>query len=128
MRVYSREFRLEVVRRILTGEKVPALSQELGIHRKLLYAWMRQVNEGGESNLRERGRPRKSEKAGTNSGSAPRQLVELEQKVAQQNLVIEFLTDSLRAIERLARHKNEWRVGIFQSIELMSRRRGGLSA
>jgi transposase-like protein len=55
MRVYSSEFRMQVVRRILHGEKIAALSQELGIHRKVLYEWVQRVSEGGESNWRRRG-------------------------------------------------------------------------
>ncbi len=102
MRVYSREFRLEIVRRINEGEKVPALSQELGIHRKLLYEWARRVREGGEANLRERGRPRKTDSiAGTERG--PRQIAELERTIAHQQLIIEFFRHALQRVEE-SRH------------------------
>src|SRR3954447_22441726 len=97
----SPEFRMRVVRRILDGEKVPALSEELGIHRKLLYEWMRRVNEGGESNLRERGRPRKVEAAEGTSHSPPRQIAELERMVAHQKLALEFFRHALQQIETL---------------------------
>ena len=128
MRVYSREFRLDVVRRILEGEKVPALSQELGIHRKLLYAWMHQVNEGGESNLRERGRPRKSDTGGPTADGTPLQIAELEKKLAYQGLVIEFFAHALRRVEELMRNKRDLRAGIFQTIEMIAGRQSGLSA
>jgi transposase-like protein len=95
MHVYSREFRMKVVQRIRDGEKVPALSEELGIHRKLLYDWMRRVKEGGESNLRERGRPRKNQEAGEN----PRGISELEP-------IIEFFRNALQRIEELRHTKN----------------------
>jgi transposase-like protein len=104
MRVYSREFRMQVVRRILAGEKVPALSEELGIHRKLLYEWKRRVKEGGESNLRARGRPRKDDTIGRASGRASRQIVELERTAARQQLVIDFFKHALQRFEKL-RHK-----------------------
>lgn len=104
MRVYSREFRAAVVRRVFDGEKVPALSQELGIHRKVLYEWVRRVREGGESNLRERGRPRKVDAAGGLPSSAPRRIAELERLVGRQQLVIEFFKQALQRIEEL-RHK-----------------------
>jgi len=104
MRVYSREFRIQTVRRILAGEKVPALSQELGIHRKLLYEWLHRVNQGGESNLRERGRPRKADTAGEPADAAPRHVAELERTVAHQQMVIEFFRHALQRIEKL-RHK-----------------------
>ena len=106
MRVYSRELRMQVVRRILEGEKVPALSKELGIHRKLLYEWMRRVNEGGESNLRERGRPRKVETSGAAANSAPREIAELERMVAHQQLALQFFRHALQQIEKLLHSVN----------------------
>src|SRR6476659_9868817 len=101
MRDYSREFRMQVVGRILNGEKVPVLSRELGIHRKLLYEWIRRVKKGGESNLHERGRPRKVDTIGGAAGEAPRQIAELERTVAHQQRVIEFLKQALQRIEEL---------------------------
>jgi transposase-like protein len=134
MRDYSREFRMQVVRRILDGEKVPALSQELGIHRKLIYEWMRRVNEGGESNLRERGRPRKVDTIGGTSGGAPRQIADLERMLAHQRLVIDFFREVLHRVEELRpsrgvgpQEKRDFREGIFQAIETMTNRQGGLS-
>ncbi len=101
MRVYSREFRIQVVRRILNGEKVLVLSRELGIHRKLLYEWVRRVTEGGESNLLERGRPRKSDRAALATDSPPRKIAELERTVAHQQLIIEFFRCALQRVEEL---------------------------
>jgi transposase len=95
MRVYSREFRVEVVRRIYAGEKISAVAKELGIHRKLLYDWRRRMNEGGESNLRERGRPHKSSTA---AGTPPR-ITELERTIAHQQLIIEFFKRALQGFE-----------------------------
>jgi transposase len=106
MRTYSRQFRMEVVRRIAAGEKVPALSRELGIHRKLLYEWMRRVNEGGESNLRERGRPRKIEASHEAGGGGPEQIAQLERAVAHQQLIIEFFRHALQRIEELRHRRN----------------------
>jgi transposase-like protein len=127
MRVYSREFRIQVVRRILSGEKVPALSEELKIHRKLLYEWLRRVNEGGESNLRERGRPRKGATAGEPGGSAPRQISALERTIAHQRLVIEFLGLALQRMGTRIQKKHDRREGIFETIEIMLERQSGLS-
>jgi len=127
MRVYSREFRIQVVRRILDGEKVPALSQELGVHRKLLYTWMRRVSEGGESNLRERGRPRKTDPINRVAGSASRQIAELERTVAHQHLAIEFFRQVLQRVETFAKEKPDWRNVIFQTIEALTMEQGGLS-
>ena len=101
MRVYSREFRIQIVRRILAGERVPKLSRELGIHRKLLYEWMHRVNEGGESNLRDPGRPRKTSRVVGATPNPPRQIAELERAVAHQQRIIEFFRPALQRIEKL---------------------------
>ncbi len=127
MRVYSREFRLQVVRRILGGERVPALSEELGIHRKLLYEWMRRVNEGGEANLRERGRPRKIGAGGGSAEGTTPQIAELERMVAHQKQVIEFFMHALQRVEKLRHKKSNWRDGIFETIEAMIHRQSGLN-
>jgi transposase-like protein len=128
MRLYSREFRMQAVRRVHAGEKVPAVSQELGIHRKLLYEWIRRVNEGGESNLRDRGRPRKNDPAGASAGSVAGKIAELERTVEQQRLIIEFFQTCLAASRTIARQgKRDWRDSIFRTIEFMMQRQGGLS-
>ncbi|MEP6538281.1 MAG: helix-turn-helix domain-containing protein [Bryobacteraceae bacterium] len=128
MRDYSREFRMEVVRRILSGEKVPALSRELGIHRKLLYTWMRQVSEGGESNLRDRGRPRKIDTAVRASETLPQQISALEQAAVQHALIIDFLSYALQRTAETTQNHRDWRNSIFETIEMLTRRKGGLSA
>ena len=46
-RKFSREFKLEVVRRILAGEQIRALSEELTVLRKDLYAWRKLFRAGG---------------------------------------------------------------------------------
>src|SRR5690348_5931421 len=129
MRVHSREFRIEVVRRILGGEKVPTLAQELGIHRKLLYEWLHRFNHGGESNLRERGRPKKSDvlMPPATEGTPPR-VAELERTIANQEIVIEFLKQALQTTRPMSPNgKQAWRSGIFQAIEIMMTRQTGLT-
>jgi transposase len=106
MRSYSREFRLQVVRRVLGGERVPALAQELGIHRKVLYEWVRRVNEGGEASLRDRGRPRRTEANGNTADTAPRRIAELERVVGRQQLIIEFFKHALQRIEELRQKRS----------------------
>ncbi len=117
-RVYTREFRIEVVRRILEGASVPRLSEELGIHRKLLYQWLRQVNEGGEANLRPRGRPRK----GAETQQAGRQL---EKTTARQRLMLDFLLLVARGLQ--SANYAAWRDAVFRAIETTLAEKRGLS-
>jgi transposase-like protein len=58
-RVFSREFKIGIVCRILAGENVSALARELRMTRKDLYAWRDRFQAGGPEALRGRGRPRK---------------------------------------------------------------------
>jgi transposase len=57
--VYSREFKLEAVCRMEAGVNVSALSWELQVKRKRLYAWRDSFRAGGPEGLRPRGRPPK---------------------------------------------------------------------
>lgn len=110
MRVYSTEFRLEVVHRVLNGEKVGDLALELGIHRKLIYEWVRRVTDGGEANLRSRGRPRKVEALPDESQpglTVTTTAAELERMVGRQQMIIEFFKLALRRIEELRRSNTE---------------------
>jgi putative transposase len=65
---------LAAVRRVLAGESVSAVAQELGIRRKRLYVWKDRYAELGEAGLMHRrgGRPRKAAVAAPGSGSAGR--------------------------------------------------------
>jgi transposase len=54
-RKFSREFKLETVRRILAGEPIKALSQELTVLRKDLYSWRKLFRAGGAEALRAAG-------------------------------------------------------------------------
>lgn len=125
VRVYSREFRAQVVRRILDGETVKALSQEVGVHRKLLYQWLRKVNEGGEENLRDRGRPRKQQ--GARAAGEPEQNGALERTISQQGMVIDFLRGVVAQLRQRTHPKDAWRECAYGVVEERVRMRTGLS-
>ncbi len=113
-RVFSREFKLAALRRMLAGENVTALARELKLRRKLLYAWRDRVRSGGPEGLRTRGRPRKvvgmsasdpgkkpvlSAAASDDLEKARRRIAELERKVGQQQLELDFFRQALRQVE-----------------------------
>jgi transposase-like protein len=62
-RVFNREFKLMVVRRLLAGEKMSVVAQETKVLRKDLYIWRDRYRAGGAEALRGCGRPRKGEAA-----------------------------------------------------------------
>ena len=108
---YETGFKLAAVRRVLAGESVIAVAQELGIRRKRLYAWKDRYTELGEAGLvrRRAGRPRKTAPAGGNQAEAlagrgellraRRRIAELERKVGQQELELDFFGEALRRIK-----------------------------
>jgi len=113
-RVFSREFKIGIVCRMLAGENVSALARELKMTRKDLYAWRDRFQAGGAEALRGRGRPRKADAAGLaasgKSAKAPaetpaaeleaarKRIAELERKVGQQQLDLDFFQRALRHV------------------------------
>jgi transposase len=110
VRVFSPEMKLVIVQRILAGESVNALARELKIRRTLLYLWRANFRSGGPAALRLRGRPRKrrlalsdSDSSSTVGGAAAlsspeRQIAELERKIGQQQLELDFFRQALRQV------------------------------
>jgi len=104
-RQYSREFKLAALARFAVSENVEDLARELGIRRELLYKWDKQVLRGGPEALRPVGRPRPVEMpAGEAKRDGPaddlararQRIGELERKVGQQQLDIDFFRAALR--------------------------------
>ncbi len=103
-RVFTREFKEATVRRLLAGETVAALAQELGLWRKSLYDWRERYEAGGVEALRGTGRPRRSRSTMPSSAGAPADRVaELERKIGQQAVELDFFARALRHIEASAR-------------------------
>lgn len=104
-RQYSKDFKLAALARFAVAENVADLAQELGIRRELLYKWDKQVAREGPEALRPAGRPRPVEMRSA-EGSAERpvndlsrarqRIAELERKVGQQQLDIDFFRAALR--------------------------------
>jgi len=113
-RVFSREFKIGIICRMQAGESVSALARELKMTRKDLYAWRDRFQAGGPEALRGRGRPPKAEAAGLAASGANAQapaetpaaeleaarkrIAELERKVGQQQLDLDFFQRALRHV------------------------------
>jgi transposase len=104
-RRFSREFKLKALERIRRGETIAALSKELGVHRQLIYKWKDAYRDGAVP--APVGRPTKSvvlsrRLAGEELNeleAARRRVAELERKVGQQALELDFFQQALRRIE-----------------------------
>ena len=113
VRVFSRAFKVAAINRMLAGESVSALARELALRRKLLYEWRDALRGGGPEALRGPGRPRKAVAAagGARAGGAAaapspamelaaarQRIAELERKVGQQQLDLDFFRQALRQV------------------------------
>lgn len=122
---YNRGFKLAALARMAAGENVAALARELGIKRKRLYLWREAYRFEGEAGLRTRGRPpgghsppsrppnalvepgHKSapppDASALELSSAQRRIADLERKIGQQELALDFFQQALRRVGVKAR-------------------------
>ena len=109
IRVFSREFKLKIVRRMLAGENVSALARELKVLRKDLYVWRKRFRSGGPEALRGRGRPPKAgsaivarsmtaKQAASPVDGTRKRIAELERKIGQQQVELDFFRQALRQV------------------------------
>jgi transposase len=120
VKLFSRDYKLAALRRMLAGEAVSALARELGIRRKYLYQWRERLRAGGPEALRARGRPTKAEalaiqayRAGSRLddavrivapppddalSKAERRIADLERKIGRQQVELDFFQRALRQV------------------------------
>jgi transposase-like protein len=110
-RRFSREFKLKVIKRLEAGESGSALARELSLKRTIIYRWRDAWRKGGPEALRStRGRPPKLEALemerargvaakANDLAETRRQIAELQMKVGQQQLDLDFFRQALRRIE-----------------------------
>ena len=107
-RVFSWEFKEGVARRILNGESVSALHHELAIKRSVLYRWRDAYRQEGVAGLQRVGGrppgvpnpPRPSTEPGA---EAARRMAELERKIGQQALDLDFFRRAFKRVKELRR-------------------------
>jgi transposase len=107
-RTFSREFKLSAVHRMLSGENVSGLARELRVLRKDLYKWRDNFRAHGPEGLRNRGRPRKSASVASAAAAptasadeltrAKQHIAELERKIGQQHVELDFFRQALRQV------------------------------
>ena len=108
-RSFSLEFKRAALARLASEELVSALAREFGVHRQLIYKW-RDADRAGRLGRR-RGRPTKLEALGREPrlaeaeglAAARRQIAELERKVGQQAIELNFFEEPCGASRRHGR-------------------------
>jgi transposase-like protein len=110
-RIFSRELKLSAIERMLAGESTKALSRELRVDPKHLHKWCYRFRSGGAEGVRQAGRPRKqvvSEEERAKSqvadlASARKYVTELEAKIGQQQVDLDFFRQALRQVRETRR-------------------------
>jgi transposase len=96
-RKFTREFKVAAVKRLQSGYSAARLARELEVNANQIHVWKRQFEERPNSALSGEGRRRAEET----------QVAELERKIGQQAMEIDFLKGCLRQIEELRRSQAE---------------------
>lgn len=115
-RVFAPEFKERVAQRILNGESVSAIHQEFQIKRSVLYRWRDAYRAEGPAGLnrptgRPPGIPNPPRTPVTPEDAAARRVAELERKIGQQALDIDFLRRAFKRVKD-SRQKNTESGGI----------------
>ena len=103
-RVFEPEFKASAVKRLISGEPIEALAAELGVTKLHLYKWRLKLHREGV--LRRAGRPAAvtggaepvAAEALRDVGSARKHIGELERKIGQQQLELDFFRQALRRV------------------------------
>ncbi|HET8996857.1 MAG TPA: transposase [Acetobacteraceae bacterium] len=105
-RSFTRDFKLSVLKRMAETDNIRGLAAELGIERRLLYCWRDAFAVSGEAGLRRAGRPSAADRAEAalavhQGGQVPdpaQRVAELERKVVEQQVALDFLRAALRHV------------------------------
>ena len=103
-RRFSREVKLNAVKRLQLGEKLSVVAKEMKVQAALLARWSHQFRSGGEQALKEVGRPRGR---GRRASPAGQRTADLERLVGRQQAAIDFLERALRRVEELRQNKRD---------------------
>jgi transposase len=113
-RIFPRSLKLLAVRRMEAGTNISELARELRVGTNMLYAWRDKVRARGAKGLRNPGRPGRAAAAGVSiedplvrSRAGPpdeltaarRRIAELERKIGQQQVDLDFFRQALRQVK-----------------------------
>jgi transposase len=102
-RVFSPEQKLSIVKRMLAGEQAKDLARELKVRRTFLYRWKDVYRRLGEAGFhRQRGRKPTGVAVArgevSDLAAAKQRVAELERKIGQQQMELDFFRRALRQV------------------------------
>ena len=104
-RVFHRGVKLSAVKRLMAGEPTAKIAQELQVGANYLSKWWANYRRYGAEGLRLAHRPRKLEPmvVAGDLAEAQQRISELERKVGQQQLELDFFQKALRRVGQARR-------------------------
>ncbi len=111
-RVFTPEFKQRIAQRILNGESVSALHHEFQVKRSVLYRWRDAYRAEGPAGLNRRtgrppGVPNPPRTPVAPEEAAARHVADLERKIGQQALDIDFLRRAFKRVKESRRKNTE---------------------
>lgn len=102
-RVFTREFKLSAIERVLAGEMAKTVCEQLHITPSHLSNWCERYRRHGADGIRHAGRPVKPLKPAPVASAhdlptAQQQISELQRKVGQQQVELDFFRQALRHV------------------------------
>jgi transposase-like protein len=109
--VFTREFKLAAIGRVLAGEMPQTVCQNLGIRPSNLSQWCARYRRHGAEGVRRAGRPQKLLPGQDLNVSVPaeyfpsvqQQIADLQRKIGQQQVELDFFRQALRHVEEARR-------------------------
>jgi len=109
---FSREFKLAALGQIDAGETIARVARDLGVSRKTIYQWRDQLRQDGELSDKPSERVPRPELP-AELVRARERIAELERKIGQQQVELDFFRGALRRIE--ASHRPNDGPGVTES-------------
>lgn len=106
-RRFTLDFKVEAVARILGGESIRGVCRDLELHRSVVYQWLEQYRREGTKLLRGPGRPSGTGVELSELEKSARQIAELERKVGQQELLLDFFRRAFERVKELRQSSTE---------------------
>jgi transposase len=107
-RSFTQAFKEAAVARMATADSIRGLARELNVEQRMLYHWRDRFQTGGVEALRRVGRPSRIDVPAieavlspvdvTDPAEARRRIEELERKIGQQQLELDFFRAALRHV------------------------------